>query len=84
MPADGYVVLADTFYGGWQATVDGQPVPILRANGVVRAVAVPAGAHEIRFVFRPADFAAGAALSTVAALAGVLALVAWRRERGPQ
>ncbi len=63
MGADGYVVVADTFYPGWQATVDGERTEVLRANSAVRAVAVPAGEHVVEMVFRPKDFIFGATVS---------------------
>jgi hypothetical protein len=49
----GYVVLNDVWHPGWQAEVDGKPAPLLRANVMFRAVAVPPGHHEVRFRFRP-------------------------------
>lgn len=47
----GYLVLADLFYPGWQATVDGNPAQILRADMVFRAVLLDAGEHTIEFSY---------------------------------
>ena len=49
----GYVVLNDAWHPWWYATVDGVPAPVLKANVIFRAVPVPPGEHEVRFVFRP-------------------------------
>jgi hypothetical protein len=53
LAAPGYLVLADTWYPGWQATVDGEPVEILRANYAFRAVWLGEGEHVVEFVYRP-------------------------------
>jgi uncharacterized membrane protein YfhO len=70
----GYVVLSDAFVPGWRAEVDGRDVPILPANLMFRAVPVPAGAHQITFLYHPASWVAGAALTllTSAITAGLL------------
>ncbi len=81
----GVVLLSDTFYPGWYATVDGAPARIYRADYVMRAVFVPAGDHVIEFRYVPLSFQLGAAISvvTVAAWAvGGLWLRARRRGHG--
>ena len=78
----GYLVLSDTFYPGWRATIDGRPTRIYRANSLVRAVAVDSGDHEVEFVYDPATPKVGAALSVVT-LAGLALYLSrqWRSRR---
>jgi hypothetical protein len=68
----GYLILTDTHYPGWAATLDGQPATIEPAYGLFRAVAIPAGAHTVEFRFEPASLKVGAAIT----LFGVLLFVA--------
>ena len=78
-----YVVLADSYYPGWTATVDGVPAPVVPANVLLRAVAVPAGEHAVVFTFQPTHWVLGLALSAVGSalvLCG-LALAGWRQLR---
>jgi hypothetical protein len=49
-------VVSDTWYPGWWATIDGQEVPIYRANYMFRGVFVPAGEHVVRFDYWPNNF----------------------------
>jgi hypothetical protein len=49
----GYVVLNDIWHPWWRATVDGVESPLLKANVLFRAVAVPPGRHRVRFAFEP-------------------------------
>jgi uncharacterized membrane protein YfhO len=71
MKGDGYVVLADTTYPGWRATVDGVKAPIFAANGLFRAVFVRDGSHHVRFEYRPRPFRLGAAIAAVTAALAV-------------
>lgn len=45
----GFLVLFDTFYKSWHATIDGNNVPIYRTNFNFRGIEVPAGIHKIIF-----------------------------------
>jgi hypothetical protein len=78
----GYLILDDSAYPGWRASVDGHAVSWHTADENFRAVPIPAGAHVIRFGYRPASALAGAIVSVACALALVaLALVGWARGR---
>ena len=81
----GLLVLADTWYPGWTATVDGVPTPIARANYLFRGVPVPAGEHVVAMRFQPASLRNGL-LVTVAAAVGLLTLLlaGLLRRRGRQ
>ncbi|MGH7856596.1 MAG: hypothetical protein ACREQY_04640 [Candidatus Binatia bacterium] len=48
----GLLVVSEGFYPGWKATVDGREVSILRANMMMRALALPAGRHDVELMFR--------------------------------
>lgn len=55
MKADsvGWVVVSELDFPGWQAKLDGKSILIHRANGMFRAVCVPAGDHDLHFRFHP-------------------------------
>ncbi|HEV8611729.1 MAG TPA: hypothetical protein VGS98_16865 [Thermoanaerobaculia bacterium] len=69
----GLLVLTDLFYPGWIAEEEGRRLEILRADGIFRAVALPAGSHRVTFRYRPLSFLIGAGVS-VAALLTILVL----------
>jgi hypothetical protein len=76
LPQAGWLVLSDNFASGWEAMLDDNPAPLLRGNVAFRAVAVPAGTHNISFHYRPALFFVAATISTLsAALALSLGLI---------
>jgi hypothetical protein len=72
--ADGYLLLADSYYPGWWAEVDGQPAEVLRANYAFRAVPLSPGAHTVRLVFDPPLWRLGWGLAALAAVACVVLL----------
>ena len=63
---DGFVVLSDTYYPGWRVYVDGEPRPLLRADYLFRAVAVPAGQHTVTFEYAPLSVTVGLVISVIA------------------
>jgi uncharacterized membrane protein YfhO len=63
----GLLIVGDSYFPGWRATVDGRAAQVLAVNGAQRGVVVEAGAHTVHLVYRPLSNLAGAAL----ALAGV-------------
>jgi len=68
------VVVAQTYYHNWCAIVDGQPVPLLRANHAFQAVQVSAGKHQIHITYKDRAFEIGAVISIVALLGSLLCL----------
>ena len=80
MERPGLLVLAETHYPGWAATVDGQPVPIHATNMAFRGVELDAGEHEILFAYQPAWLRPSLILAGLAFLLGLVAMV-WPRRR---
>ncbi|MDX2140141.1 MAG: YfhO family protein [Chloroflexota bacterium] len=66
---DGWLVVADTYYPGWQVEVNGRPTTIERANLAFRAVALTPEAQTIRFIYRPGWLLPGAIIGVVSLLA---------------
>jgi len=61
----GWVVVSDVWYPGWQAWIDGEKVPLLKANYLFRAVEVGIGEHEIILKYQPKEFYFGFLVSLV-------------------
>jgi uncharacterized membrane protein YfhO len=82
-PQAGWLILSDTFYPGWQATIDGAPVDIRLANEVFRAIDFPGGDHTIEFRYEPRSVVIGLIVSlTSLAIIGVGLIVSyWRGAR---
>jgi hypothetical protein len=83
-----FLVLSDLFMEGWEATRDGDSVPIHKTNYLLRGVAVPAGSHKVRFEYRDPGLSlglklgAGSAIVIIGmALPGILQIVGAVRRR---
>jgi hypothetical protein len=77
------LILSETHYPGWQATIDGRPATILRAYYLLRAVPLPAGEHTVELIFRPLSFTIGAVTSGLSLLFVLGAVILQRRPRRP-
>jgi len=76
----GFLVLDDSAYPGWDASLDGRPVKWLPANENFRAVAIPAGRHVVSFRYAPRSVLIGAII-TLACIVALLGLWLWGRRR---
>ena len=73
------LVISQTNYPGWVASVDGQTVPLYATDYVVQSVAVPAGRHLVELRYTAPAAKKGAIISVLALiLIGVIAIRAHR------
>lgn len=61
--SDNYLVLRDTWYPGWQATINDQEVSIEKYQGIYRKIHLYEGNNFIKFVYHPKSFFYGLNLS---------------------
>jgi tetratricopeptide (TPR) repeat protein len=61
------LVLAEAWYPGWHAEIDGQACACLPANIWMRAVPVPAGRHQVRLYYRQDHLLPGLLISLASA-----------------
>ncbi len=82
---EGLAVFSEIYYPeGWEATIDGEPAQIIRANYVLRAMVIPAGEHTVAFTFRPDSYYIGdtimfwSSIILILAVAGCF-ILGWKR-----
>ncbi|MBD1431719.1 YfhO family protein [Sphingobacterium sp. DN00404] len=83
-PTDAFAVFSEVFYDkGWKAYIDGEEVPIIRADYILRALQVPGGNHTISFVFAPKTMQVSSIISLIASIILVLGFgfAIWRGVR---
>ncbi len=79
-PEGAWLLLADTWYPGWKAEVDGERTVVYRADALFRAVWVPAGEHDVLFEYTPLSFWLGALGSALGGLALLATVRRWWRD----
>ena len=77
-----WLFLADANYPGWKAYLDGTEAPIYSAQVLGKAVAIPAGEHDLWIRFRSRSFEWGASITfaTIGAM-GIVGVLVARRSR---
>jgi hypothetical protein len=78
-PCKSMVLVADTWFPGWKASVDGKPAQIYAAYDIVRGVVVDAGQHEVVMRYRPSSVFAGMLLAFMGIL--LCAALQFRRQK---
>ena len=80
-PQAAWLRMGVSFDPGWQATIDGQPVPIHHAQLAFMAVQVPKGDHELKLHYRPAYFRLGLGISLMGMAGATFATLRIKRHR---
>ncbi|MBN1936430.1 MAG: hypothetical protein JW934_17320 [Anaerolineae bacterium] len=76
------LVLAEVWYPGWQARIDGVRQPIYRTYGLMRGIYLDQGAHRVELIYSPTSLWIGLAVSVVSIL-GLIAASAIKRTNPP-
>jgi hypothetical protein len=74
----GLLVLPDTYFPGWRATVNGEDRVIYPTDGAFRGVTVPEGTSRVEFRYEPRAFPVGIALAVVGLVGFVVMWLVWR------
>ena len=75
----GLVVFRRPWLPGWRATIDGKPLPVLRANMIMPAVEIPVdAAGEVRLFYRPRALFRGGVLAGLALVVIAFGCVRWK------
>ncbi len=72
------LILSDSYYPGWKATINDKNTEILRANYLFRAVIIQPGENKVRFEYDPLSFKLGLIISMTTVL--ICGLYFWRKK----
>jgi hypothetical protein len=67
-PKESYLLISETWYPDWHATVDGAVVPVRRADAALMSVVLPPGAKQVHLTFIDRGFHTGKWVTGIAAL----------------
>lgn len=74
----GWLVLNDIYYPGWQAYLSGKRTPVVKANYILKAIAIPAGKHFVRWSYTPLPFYLGLVITMLTMIVINIGLIARR------
>jgi len=75
---DQVVVFSEIYYDkGWNAYINGNKVPYVRANYLLRAMPLKAGNYEIEYKFEPTSYSLGNTIALISSLLLVLSLLGY-------
>ena len=74
-PEPSVLVVSQTYYPGWVASIDGHRTDVFPADFALTGIEIPAGHHQVRFEFQSPSFRAGLSITAVA-LAVLIGLAA--------
>jgi len=67
------LALADAYYPGWRATIDGEPAEIFPVYHIYRGLLLGPGQHTVEYTYAPWTFRLGMAVSVISLVASALA-----------
>lgn len=74
------IILRDTWYPGWKAFIDDQPIKIDKYLGIYRIIRVDKGEHFIKFIYQPETFWAGSKISFISLIIWLILLIRYRKK----
>lgn len=84
-----FAVFSEIYYPkGWNAYVDGKKTDYVNSNYILRGLSLPAGKHQVKFVFEPASVQEGRSIMFIASILIALIFVgglfmAWKESKKP-
>jgi hypothetical protein len=77
-----YLLVSETWFPDWSATVDGAEASVVRGQGALLSVPLPPGARQVELRFHSASYARGLMISLLATLVAIgLMVIPQVRER---